>query len=151
MANLTRWDPFRELASMREMMDRVFDRELSAPASWSTDWNLALDVVENPDSFVVKASVPGVKPDDLEITYNDRVLTIKGEMHEDRAVEQSRYHMRERRYGKFSRSISLPGTIDADHIQANYDAGVLTLTLPKTEEAKPRRIAIQNGSKIIEG
>jgi len=102
---------------------------------------------------VVKASVPGINPDDLEITFTDGTLTIKGETREEKNVEETHYHMRERRFGRFSRSISLPTNLDADKIEASYDTGVLTLRLPKAEEMKPKRIEVKSGTKqqTIEG
>lgn len=155
MTNLTNWDPFRDLWSMRSMVDRMFENALDRQSGrWQPmEWGLALDVVENEDEFVLKASLPGVNPDDIEITYTDGTLTIKGEIKEDQEIEESRYHLRERRYGRFSRSISLPKNLDADKIDAQYEAGVLTLHLPKAEEMKPRRIEIKGGKsqKTIEG
>jgi HSP20 family protein len=149
---LTRWDPFRDMLSMRRAMDRIFDRALEPSWSETAVWDLALDVVENKDEFLVKASLPGINPDDLEITFTDNVLTIKGETKEDKEVKEEQYHLRERRQGMFSRSISLPNRVKADAIEASYDAGVLTLKLPKVEEIKPKRIAINVGSsKMIEG
>jgi HSP20 family protein len=149
---LTRWDPFRDMLSMRRAMDRLFDRALEPSWSEIPMWDLALDVVENKDDFVVKASLPGINPDDLEITFTDNVLTIKGETKEDKDIKEEQYHLRERRQGVFSRSISLPNRVKADAIEASYDAGVLTLKLPKVEEVKPKRIAINvSGSKMIEG
>jgi HSP20 family protein len=152
---LSNWDPFRELWNMRRVMNRfvdeAFDRQVSG---WTPEeWGLALDVSENADRFVVKASIPGINPDDLEITFNNDILTIKGEIQSEEESEDSRYHLRERRYGHFSRSLTLPTKVQADKISANYDAGVLTLTLPKAEEVKPKRIAIQAGktAKMIEG
>ena len=132
---LVRWDPFREMWSLRSMMDRMMDRWLepswSLTTGWQPDnWDLALDVAETEDNFVVKASLPGMNPDDLEITYNNNLLTIKGEMKAEREVDEQRYHLRERRTGSFSRNIALPSTVDADHIQASYNDGVLTLHLP---------------------
>jgi len=148
---LTRWDPFRDMLSMRQAMDRLFDRALEPSWSESAVWNLALDVVENKDEFLVKASLPGINPDDLEITFTDNVLTIKGETKEDKDIQEEQYHLRERRQGIFSRSISLPNRVKADAIEASYDAGVLTLKLPKVEEVKPKRIAINiGGPKMIE-
>jgi HSP20 family protein len=114
---------------------------------------MPLDVVENEDEYVVRATLPGVNPDDLEITYNNNTLTIKGEVKQDEEkTKNARYHIDERRYGSFQRSISLPTTIKADAIQASYDSGILHLRLPKTEEVKPRRIPIQAGAghKTIE-
>jgi HSP20 family protein len=150
MANLTRWDPFREMLAMRDLMDRVFDRSLTAP-SFVDEWGLALDVIENSDEYVVKASVPGINPDDIDITYDNRTLTIKGEIREETDQEEGHYHLRERRYGSFARSLTLPTSIDADKINANYEAGVLSLHLPKVEEAKPKRIAVQSAEKVLQG
>ncbi len=154
MTNIIRWDPFREMVTMRSAMDRLFNSMASESADWpqSTVWNLALDVAETADQYVVKASLPGVKPEDLEITYNANTLTIKGEIKAEEETENKRYHLRERRYGSFTRSLTLPDTVKADTIQASYDAGVLTLTLPKAEEAKPKRITVQTASdKVLEG
>jgi len=96
-----------------------------------------------------------VKPEDLEITYDSNVLTIKGEVKDEQEVEEQHYHLRERRYGSFCRSVSLPSSIKADAIDARFDAGVLTLHLPKAEEAKPKRIPVlsgaSNGKRMIEG
>jgi HSP20 family protein len=113
---------------------------------------LALDVVENKDDFIVKASVPGINPDDLDISYADDTLTIKGEIKSDNEHKEDQYHLRERRYGTFTRSISLPTKIKGDAIEASYQDGVVTLRLPKTEEVKPKRIAIKvSDAKMIEG
>lgn len=155
MSNLTRWDPFREMMGFRSAMDRLFDETFLSPRSiWQpANWELALDVAETDDAFVVKASLPGINPDDLEVTYNANVLTIKGEIKEEKEIEEQRYHLRERRYGSFSRSISLPSSVKADAIEASYSAGVITLNLPKAEEAKPKRIQVNSVSspKMIEG
>lgn len=151
---LARWDPFRDFLTLRHSMDRLFDRFFEDSNYWQTvSWSMPLDVIERDDEFVVKASLPGINPDDLEITYSDNVLTIKGEIKREEEVEEARYHLRERRYGSFSRSISLPTRIDADQIEANYESGELHLRLPKTEEVRPKRIQIQAGSpqKMIEG
>ena len=155
MSNLIRWDPFREMWTLRRMMDRVFDDALSTSESDSepAGWGLALDVFEDKDTYQIKASVPGIKPDELEITYTNDTLTINGETKSEEERENARFHLRERRYGKFARSISLPSQVDADKIEATYDAGVLTLRLPKSEEIKPKRIAIQSGESrgMLEG
>ena len=136
---------------MNRFVDEAFDRQVSG---WAPEeWGLAVDVSETADQYVVKASVPGINPDDLEITFNNDVLTIKGEVQSEEESDDRRYHVRERRYGHFSRSLTLPTKIDANKISANYETGVITLTLPKAEEAKPKRIAIQAGKagKMIEG
>lgn len=152
---LSKWDPFREFLTLRDSMDRLFDRTMSRMDSDfdTVNWALPLDVVENKDEFVVKASLPGIDPGDLEITYSDNTLTIRGETKMEEEVEESRYHLRERRYGRFARSVSLPAKIDSDKIQADYVNGELTLHLPKTEEEKPKRISIKpgNSKKMIEG
>jgi len=150
---LTRWDPFQEMLNLRRTVDRLFDNvstdhELAQPSLWG----LAVDVVENKDDFIVKASVPGINPDDLDISYADDTLTIKGEIKSDNEVKENQYHLRERRYGSFTRSISLPTKIKGDAIEASYQNGVITLRLPKAEEVKPKRIAIKVGDqKMIEG
>jgi HSP20 family protein len=152
---LTRWDPFREMMNLRRTVDRLFDNTVGANGDeWGqpVTWGLSLDVIENKDDFVVKASIPGIDPDDIDITYTDDTLTIKGETKADREVKEEAYHLRERRYGSFARSIRLPFKIKADAIEAAYDKGVLALRLPKVEEAKPKRIAIKVTSqpKVIE-
>ena len=150
MSNLTRWDPFREMLTLRTAMDRLFDSAFVGPSfTWQSEGGLALDVTENPDEFIVKASVAGVNPDDLEITYNNNVLTIKGEVKAEKETEEKHYLVRERSYGTFSRSFSLPSNIKADAIQASHENGVLTLHLPKAEEAKPKRIPVQ-AARMIE-
>ena len=154
MANLTRWDPFRELADMRNMMDRMLERSFTLPeVGWQPAWDLPLDVIENDDEYVVKASIPGVNPDDLEITFNDRTLTIKGQAKGDEEKKDQRYHLRERWSGTFTRSITLPARIKTEAIQASSENGILTLRLPKTEEVKPKRISVRSegGQKMIEG
>jgi len=150
---LTRWDPFQEMLNLRRTVDRLFDNT-SPDREWtqSTIWGLAVDVVENKDDFIVKASIPGINPDDLDISYADDTLTIKGEIKSDNEVKENQYHLRERRFGSFARSISLPTKINGDAIEASYQNGVITLRLPKAEEVKPKRIAIKVGDqKMIEG
>ena len=162
MSNLIRWDPFRDLSTLgqmmtfRDAMDRMFESSLLGPwENWQqpASWDLALDVAEKEDEFLVKASLPGINPDDLEITYNANVLTIKGETKEEKDVEEHRYHLRERRYGSFYRSVTLPSTVNPNKIEASYEGGVLTLHMPKAEEAKPKHIPVHSGSvpKMIEG
>jgi HSP20 family protein len=142
------------MMAFRNAMDRLYESSMAgSPTSWRPlTWDLALDVVENPDEYVVKASVPGINPDDLEITFNNNTLTIKGELKEEKEVEEARYHVRERHYGKFARSLTLPAGIQAEKIEANFEAGVLSLHLPKAEEVKPKKIAIHTSEspKVIE-
>ncbi len=150
---LTRWDPFQEMLNLRRTVDRLFDNA-SPDHDWDqpTMWGLAVDMVENKDDFVVKASVPGIDPGDLDVSYSDGTLTIKGEIKEEHETKEDRYHLRERRYGSFMRTIALPTGIKGDAIEASYQNGVLTLRLPKAEEVKPKRITVKVGDqKTIEG
>lgn len=152
MNDITRWNPFREMMDLRDAVDRMMERSFSSsPYKLNMEWGLPLDVAETEDDFVVKASLPGMNPNDLDITYNDRTLTIKGEIKGDEETKNSKYHLRERWSGSFSRSITLPSRIDSDHISAKYVDGILTLHLPKTEEMKPKRIQVKAESpKMIE-
>jgi HSP20 family protein len=149
---LTRWDPFQEMLNLRRTVDRLFDNANPDHEWQPMQWSLAVDVVENKEDFTVKASVPGINPADLDVSYVDDTLTIKGEVKSDKEVDENQYHLRERRYGSFTRSISLPTKIRGDAIEASYQNGVLTLRLPKAEEVMPKRIAIKVGDqKMIEG
>jgi len=152
MTLVRRWDPFREMAELRATMDRLLNETRNLPLASSEDrvWALPLDVSESEDAFVVKASLPGVKPEDIDISLSDNVLTIKAEIKADEEIENGRYHLRERRYGIFSRSITLPTSVDADNVQASYEDGVLILNIPKAEEVKPRKIEVHT-HKMIEG
>ncbi len=158
MSRLVRWDPFRDLVSMRQQMDRLMDDWLaqsgeggeSAAGSFR---RLALDVSENENAYMVRASVPGLQPEDLDINLQDNTLTIQGETRSESEREGEQWHLRERRFGRFQRSITLPNNVDVDKVDARYENGVLTLTLPKTEEAKPRKISVRSGGggQTIEG
>jgi len=147
MANLVRWDPFRDTVSLRDAMDRLFEESFVRPRSWLAPSEgvatLALDVHESNDDVTVRASIPGVKPEDIDISITGDTLTIKGETHEEKETEEGNYHMRERRYGAFQRSTSLPTLVNADKAQAEFENGVLTLTLPKVEAVKPKSIKIK--------
>ena len=150
MTTLTRWEPFREMANLSRMMDRFFDEPFGEmPVVWrrGDGYTLALDVAEQEDKYIVKASVPGIKPEDVEITLTDNVLTIKGETKDEQERKEENYHLRERRFGSFMRSIALPNSVDADKIEAVNEHGVLTLTLPKATAVKPKRIEVK---KMIE-
>ncbi len=154
MTTLTRWEPFREMTTLSRAMDRMFDRFVDeAYGELPTMWeqgngnSLAVDVAEKDGIYEVKASVPGIQPEDIEVTLNDNVLTIKGEMKVEKEHDQGNYHLRERRFGSFTRRIALPSNIDVEKIEATNENGVLTLTLPKAEAAKPKRIEVK---KLVE-
>ncbi len=153
MAKLIRFDPLRELETLHHAMDDLFDNSFSdRRRMWSQSMSMPLDVVEHDDAYLIKASLPGINPDDLEVTFENNVLTIKGVISEQEETESARYHLRERRFGEFSRSVSLPTSIDDNGIEADYEAGVLTLRLPKSEEAKPKRISVRSNDRMmIEG
>lgn len=145
---ITRWNPFREMRTMNRMLEDAIEYR---PLSWENRWSLALDVAESEDGYIVKASLPGIKADDLEITFSENVLTIKGEIEEDKELDEAHYHMRERRFGSFSRSIRLPSGIESEEIEASFEDGVLKLHLPKADEVKPKKIAISSSSpKVID-
>lgn len=152
---LTRWDPSGDFAAMRNVMAGLFDQgfgrfpalrngEDLGPAS------LTMDVVENGDSFVVRAAVPGVEPKDVDISVEEDILTIKGEFSTREEKEEENYLRREIRAGAFQRQLRLPPTVDAERAEAKFEHGMLTLTLPKKPEARARSIKITpNG--VIEG
>jgi HSP20 family protein len=148
MADLIRWDPVRDMVSLRDAMDRLFEESFVRPrGAWPTltggEQTLALDVYETDDDLVVEASLPGVKPEEVDISIVGNTLIIKGE-HEEKheKQEEGKYYSRERRYGAFQRSMSLPVDVNADKAQATFEDGVLKLSLPKAEEAKPKRIEV---------
>ncbi|MFW6184045.1 MAG: Hsp20/alpha crystallin family protein [Chloroflexota bacterium] len=157
MNRLTRWNPFREMLELRNEMDRLFEGTFPEPQlrrNVRMTWGPALDVIETEEAFVVKASVPGIAPDDLDITLVDNVLTIKGQRQAEELDEGEIYHLQEHSYGAFSRSITLPVSVEADEVQAQYDNGILHLFVPKTEEVRPRRIPVNvqsSGQKALEG
>ena len=154
MANVVRWNPMREAAELMNEFDRALEYPLLRQR-WGMplrtneivgSWNLALDVAEKGDVFTVKASLPGISPDDLNVTLEDNVLTIQGEVKEDELIEENSYHIRERRYGSFSRSVRFPVPVEGEKVEAEYENGVLTLSIPKAEAVKPKRIAVKANS-----
>ena len=148
---MQRWDPFRDLRQMDETVNRLWRGFGGVPAG-TEDWNISLDVVQRGDEVTVKASVPGVKPDTIDLAIEDNILTIRAERKPDFEDEQSIYLVRERPVGSFYRALRLPETIDANKVQSTYENGVLTITLPKAEEKKKKQIKIHvtGGSKAIE-
>jgi HSP20 family protein len=133
------------LASQREF-DRLF-REAFSPALAEGEvstrtWAPPVDIYENGDSLVLKAELPGINPDDVEIRVEDNTLYLKGERKFEKEVKEQNYHRVERTYGTFTRTFTLPNSVDADKVNASYKDGVLTLTMPKKEEAKPKTIKI---------
>lgn len=152
MADLIRWEPFRDMMTLRQAMDRLFEDSFVRPAGFGNVSvpEVALDVKETEADVVVKAELPGVKPEDVDVSVSEGVLTIKGENKEEKEEKETNYYRRERRYGSFSRSISLPAAVNADRADAVFENGVLSLTLPKAEEARPKQIKVKT-TKMIEG
>ncbi len=147
MANIVRWEPFRDLISLRKAMDRLFEESFIRPRAGRlaplSVGALAVDMYETDQDVVIKSSVPGVKTEDLDITITGDTLTIKGETKTEEKVERANYIRQERRYGAFCRSLILPTTIVAEKAKAEFENGVLTLTLPKAEEVKPKSIKVK--------
>ena len=146
MASLIRWEPFSDLISLRDAMDRLFEESFVRTRGFPTVFRaegLAIDMYETAGSLVVKTSVPGVKPEDIEITITGSMLTIKGKTKIEEKVEKENYVRQERRYGSFHRSVALPESVVADKAEAVYEHGILTLTIPKSEEAKPKTIKVE--------
>jgi HSP20 family protein len=141
---LKRWDPFREVITLREAMDRLFEESFVRPtmAPRGVGSTLAVDVWETSDAFVVSASVPGLKPEDLNIYVVGNTVTLSGEIEEE-AKEEGSYIHRERRLGPFTRTLTLSTPLNPDKAEAIIENGVLTLTLPKAEAAKPKAIEVK--------
>lgn len=153
MTRIIRWNPYREMNHLINAMDRRVDSRYLSPRHLAPqNWAVAVDVSESEDEYLIKASLPGINPEDLDINIESNVLSIKGEYKEEEEHEDRQYHMRERRSGNFCRSFSLPNSVNTEAIEATYEAGVLTLSLPKAEEAKPQRIDVKSFDKpMIEG
>jgi HSP20 family protein len=143
---IERWDPFREAVSLRDAMNALFQDSFVRPTGGGAGAGgfatLPLDVSENENEFVVKGALPGVKPDEVQITILGDTVTIRGETKADEEKKGERWHLRERRHGSFQRSLSLGTPVDSDKAQAQFEHGVLTLRLPKSEAAKPRQIKV---------
>lgn len=148
MSSLIRWEPFRDLVTLRDRMDRLFGdmsgRGWPAEEGLTTGiWNPPVDVYETADSIVMKADLPDVTKDDVDISVEGNVLSIRGERKRENEVKEKDFYRMERSYGAFTRSFTLPGTVDPDKIEAGFTGGVLTVTLPKREESKPKQIKVK--------
>jgi HSP20 family protein len=154
MANITRYDPFGEMVTLRQAMDRLFEDSFVSPLSWRTlkgeSSTAALDVHQTDDEIVVSASLPGLKPEDVDITITGQTLSIRGEFKADEKIDRDQYLYRERRYGSFNRQLQLPVRVQGDAATATFENGVLTLRIPKSEEVKPRQIEIKAAPKQVE-
>jgi HSP20 family protein len=143
---VVRKDPFDYALGVRDIMDRMFDYSLFRPVfPWRGigDETLSIDMVETDDALIVKAAVPGVKPEDINISISGDILTVQGEFQEEQESKEHNVHIRERQYGHFRRDLNLPTAVDSDRADAHFDNGILTLTLPKAEDARPKVITVK--------
>ncbi len=142
------WDPFSLISSVRDEMDRLFDNSLApwrpTGAGFSEGaWTPEVDVIEDENSVIIRANIPGLKQDEIDLSVVGDTLTLKGEKKQESEVKKENYHRIERSYGFFQRVIPLPSAVDADKVKASYQDGVLEVELPKKEEAKPKKIDIK--------
>jgi HSP20 family protein len=154
--NVVRYNPFRELRGLQDEMNRIFtsvtpagDRE----EFFGQGWNPRVDIFENKDSLELEAELPGMKQDDFDLSFENNVLTLSGERKFEKKTDESNYHRVERAYGSFTRSFTLPQTVTAEGAKAEFENGILRVSLPKREETKARKIEItgkDTGAKTIE-
>jgi HSP20 family protein len=157
MANLARWDPFQDLLAIQDEMNQLFGQatgqggRTTGGEAGTRAWAPALDIAERNDAYVVTVEVPGIKPEQLDITLENGALTISGERRFETEIKEEQYHRIERRYGAFRRSITLPDRVKADAVEASFEDGLLQVVVPKAEEAKPKRIEVRAGRPSVEG
>jgi HSP20 family protein len=142
-----------EMVSLREAMDSLLKDSFIWPRSWMTRWqtspeDIPLDIYEEGDNLIVRAAVPGVKPDKLNVEVHDDILSISGEAKEDEERKEGSYYLREHHYGHFERSLTLPCAVKVEKAEAEFEDGILTLTLPKIEKAKGKKIQIKSKGKL---
>ena len=152
MSSLIRWEPFRDFYTLQNQINRVFGDRSQRPGTadeglTAGPWTPQVDVYETNESIVLKADLPGMSQNDVEISVEGNTLTVKGERKFEKEVSEKEYYRMERSYGTFTRSFTLPPTVDSDKIDAAFSQGVLKITLPKKEESKPKQIKVKiNGS-----
>ena len=145
---IVRFEPFRDLVTIQDRMNRLFSEAFRGTRAGDEDWGLggswapAVDILEQNGNIVLKAELPGVDPKDVEVRVENNTLTLRGERRFDNETKRENYHRVERSYGTFTRSFSLPNVVDTEKIKAEYRDGVLNVTLPTKEEAKPKQISI---------
>ncbi len=147
MMNLVKWNPRREMLTLHDRMNRLFDDPFFRIGRLADDdslgmWNPAVDLYEKDGHFVIKAELPGVNKDGIKIDLKDRVLTLSGERTYDNEVKEENYYRKERSYGKFQRAFRLPADVDSDKIKAEFKDGVLQVEVPKPEERKAKQVTI---------
>ena len=149
MSNLNRWEPFRGVSTLHEQLNRVFGDAFNREESNLTTWAPAVDILETGHELLVKADLPDVDPKDLDIRVENNILTIRGERKFQKQVNESNYLRVERAYGSIARSFSLANTVNSEAIKADYQNGVLTLNIPKREEAKPKQIKVNVSTPAV--
>jgi len=149
---VVRWEPFRDLVSIQDRMNRIFEGAFRGTRPGSEDdwalggtWAPAVDIFEKDGSIVLRAELPGVDPNDVDVRVENNVLTLRGERKFESEVKREQYHRIERAYGTFSRSFTLPNVVDTEKIKAEFKDGLLQVSLPQKEEAKPKQISISVG------
>jgi HSP20 family protein len=145
--NITKWDPFKDLMTLQDRMNRLFEDSLRGVREGDASlggaaWSPAVDIYETDNEVILKAELPGVDQKGIDIQVENNTLTLHGERKLERDTKQENYHRIERAYGSFYRSFTLPGTVDQEKIGADYKDGVLTVVLPKREETKPKQIKV---------
>jgi HSP20 family protein len=149
MTVLTRWDPFREFSTLQDRMNRLFRDNFAEgrdEALTTTGFAPAVDVYEDEHNVTLKIEVPGIEEKDIDVRIENNVLTVHGERKFEKEEKEENYRRIERQYGSFTRSFTLPNTVDTEKVNANYDKGVLNITLAKKAEAKPKQIKVNVGS-----
>jgi HSP20 family protein len=143
---LVRWEPLREISSIQSEVNRLFNTFFDTPVTATERrWVPAMDLVESEDHFVLRADLPGLTQDDVNVELEDNVLTVSGERKAEHEERKEGYHRVERAYGRFSRSLTLPDGIDPESVEARFENGVLEVRVPKPEQRKPQRVAINVG------
>ncbi len=157
MTLLTRWDPFREVLPLQERMNRLFQETPWTAGPWREEFTSTasfmppVDIYEDENHLVLKVEVPGMQEKDIEVSLENNVLTVRGERKLEKEEKEENFHRIERRYGAFTRSFTLPNTVDTDKVNAEYTNGLLHIRLAKRAEAKPRQIKVNIGPKTISG
>ena len=142
---IVRFEPFRDLLTLQDRMNRIFDQSLRSNQPGEeplSNWAPAVDIYETDKEIVLKADLPGVNPADVDVRVQNNILTVHGERRLEKEVQEDNYHRVERAYGTFTRTFTLPNTVNAEKIAAGYENGVLRIAMPKREEARPKQIKI---------
>jgi HSP20 family protein len=150
---IIRWDPYRDLVTLREKMNRLFEDTVGGQSEGrelaSSSWTPAVDIYETEHEIVLSAEVPGIDEKDIEIKLEDNTLTLRGERKFEKETQEENFHRIERAYGSFYRSFSLPHYVDQEKIKAEHEHGILKVVLPKKDETKPRKVTIVKPEKKV--